>query len=142
MTRKPKPAQGYSPEEFDTVVTMIQRDSALRADIETITGQKLDGRTPRELFDLFRAIDQAADVQAAVVRYGRARQAVRQTRIELQDLPPADMPPSQAAYVQGLQERLDAEKAANQQLRAANAALRAGTVHPIPARTIKGEVAS
>lgn len=142
MSRKPKPAQGYSPEEFDIAVSMIRNDAALRADIETITGQTLDGKTPRQLFDLFRAINTAAEVQGAVVRYGRARQAVRQTRIELQDLPPADMPPSQAAYVERLQERLDATKAEIQQLRAANAALRAGTVHPIPARTIKGEVAS
>ncbi|NJP24413.1 hypothetical protein FLW53_09380 [Microbispora sp. SCL1-1] len=142
MTRKPKPAQGFTPEEFEAVVSMIRSDASLRADIETITGQKLDGKTPRQLFDLFRAINTAAEVQNAVVRYGRARQAVRQTRIELQDLPPADMPPTQAAYVQGLQERLDVVKAENQQLRAANAALRAGTVHPIPARTIKGEVAS
>jgi len=141
--RKSKPAQSYSPEEFDAVVSLIQRDASLRSDIEKITGQSLNDKTPRQLFDLFRAIDQAAQVQAAVVRYGRARQAVRETRIALQDLPPADMHPSQAAYVEQLQRRLDEAKRENQQLRAANVALRTGRVTPIPpARTIKGEVAS
>ena len=142
MPRKPKPAQGYTPEEFDAVVSLIQSDAGLRSDIEQITGQKLDGKTPRQLFDLFRAIDQAAQVQAAVVRYGRARQAVRETRLALQDLPPANMPPTQAAYVEQLQRRLDDAKREVERLRAANVALRTGRVTPIPNRAIKGEVAS
>lgn len=143
MPRKPRKPQDYTPEEFTTVVAMIRNDAGLRSDIEKITGQSLDGKTNRELFDLFRAIDQAAQVQAAVVRYGKARQAVRETRLALQDLPPADMPPTQAAYVEKLQQRVDALKAENQRLRATFAALRTGRVTPIPpARTIKGEVAS
>ncbi|WP_157099369.1 hypothetical protein [Microbispora sp. ATCC PTA-5024] len=137
--KKPRNAQGYSPEEFDTAVALIHNDATLRADIEAITGQKVTGKNPRELFDLFRAIDQAAEVQAAVVRYGRARQMVRQTRIEMQDLPPADMPVDTAKYVADVQRRLDEAKAENAALKAA---LRAGNVTAIPRHTIKGEVAS
>ncbi|MGW5259638.1 hypothetical protein ACWEQG_01605 [Microbispora sp. NPDC004025] len=76
--------QDYSPEEFDAVVAMIQNDPELRADIEAITGQTLDGKSPRDLFNLFRSIQKAADVQIAVVNYGRARQAIRDTRAALE----------------------------------------------------------
>lgn len=77
-------AQDYSAEEFDAVVHMIQNDADLRADIEAITGQQLDDKTPRELFDLFRTIEKTTAVQATVVNYGRARQAVRDTRAMLE----------------------------------------------------------
>lgn len=83
MTRSRNP-QNYSPDEFDSVVAMIQGDPDLRADIEAITGQQLDGKTPRELFDLFRTIQHTTEVQAVVVNYGRARQAVRDTRAQLE----------------------------------------------------------
>jgi hypothetical protein len=117
---KPRKAQEYSPEEFDAVVALIRRDEELRADIEAITGQKLDGKTPRQLFDLFRMLEGAAQVQTVVVRYGQARRAVRQTRIDLAD--PEMLPPATAEYVAGLQEKVDAEKrrrkAAEEELKA------------------------
>lgn len=141
MGRKKK-AQDYSAEEFNAVVALIQADAGLRADIEAITGQKLDGKNPRDLFNLFRAINTAADVQASVVRYGRARQAVRQTRVELENLPPADMPTSTAAYVERLQTRLDEAKREVRELKAAAAALHGGKVTPIARPVVKGEVAS
>lgn len=107
MARQKK-AQEYSPEEFDAVVALIRRDEQLRADIEAITGQKLAGKTPRQLFDLFRTLEGAAQVQTVVVRYGQARRAVRQTRIDLAE--PAMLPPATAEYVAGLQAKVDAEK--------------------------------
>lgn len=83
MNRRRKSAQEYSAEDFDAVVALIRGDSSLRADIEAITGQQLQGRSPRELFDLFRAIDGATDIQLTVARYGQARRLVRETRVEL-----------------------------------------------------------
>ncbi|MDH2424820.1 hypothetical protein [Sphaerisporangium sp. TRM90804] len=121
-----KTAQQYSAEEFDAVVALIQGDASLRADIEAITGQSLNGKNPRELFDTFRAIGQAAELQISVAKYGRARQMVRQVRAELAALPPADMPMETAAYVADVQRRLDEAKQENAALRAANAALNAG----------------
>jgi hypothetical protein len=107
MTR-PKKAQEYSPEEFDTVVALIRGDAGLRDDIEAITGQKLDGKSPRELFDLFLTLQRATEVQATVVRYGQARRAVRQTRVDLAD--PVMLPPATAEYVATLQAKVDEER--------------------------------
>ncbi|MFC4006559.1 hypothetical protein ACFOY2_04960 [Nonomuraea purpurea] len=76
--------QDYSPEEFDAVVAMIQGDAELRKDIEAITGQAVAGKSPRELFELFRTIQHTTEVQAVVVNYGRARRAVRDTRAQLE----------------------------------------------------------
>ncbi|MER5420375.1 hypothetical protein [Streptosporangium roseum] len=114
MGRRRNP-QEYSPEEFDSVVAMIRSDKGLQEDIERITGQSLEGKTPRELFDVFRTIQVVTDVQATVVNYGRARQAVRQTRIDM-DLDPANLPPDAARYVAELQAKVDDERA--QRLRA------------------------
>ncbi|WP_152990179.1 hypothetical protein [Sphaerimonospora mesophila] len=140
MSRRRR-AQEYSQEEFDAAVALIQTDPALRADIEAIVGQSLDGRSPRELFDAFRAIEHATRLQLTVAEFGRARQLIRQTRNTLEELPPPDMPPSTAAYVEDLQTRFDQAKARVRELEAANAALRAGRVTPI-SRVVKGEVAS
>ncbi|MFI6883406.1 hypothetical protein [Streptosporangium canum] len=114
MGRRRNP-QEYSPEEFDSVVAMIRSDKGLQEDIERITGQSLEGKNARELFDLFRTIQVVTDVQATVVNYGRARQAVRQTRIDM-DLDPANLPPDTARYVAELQAKVDDERA--QRLRA------------------------
>lgn len=127
-SRKP---QEYSSEEFDAVVALIQGDESLRDDIEAITGQKLDGKTPRELFDLFRTLDEAAKVQATVVRFGQARRAVRQTRIDLAE--PEMLPPSTAEYVAGVQARLDAEKRKREAAEAELKALRSRNVLQLPA---------
>ncbi|PZG49874.1 hypothetical protein C1I98_11200 [Spongiactinospora gelatinilytica] len=110
----------YSPEEFDRAVTMIQSDADLRADIEAITGQSLDGKSPRELFDTFRSIQRAAEVQAAVVNYGRARQAVRDTRAMLE----ADASAEEALGLARAEiERLEKS---NEELKRKNQALSAG----------------
>ena len=114
MGRRRNP-QEYSPEEFDSVVAMIRGDKGLQEDIERITGQSLEGKNAREMFDLFRTIQVVTDVQATVVNYGRARQAVRQTRIDM-DLDPANLPPDTARYVADLQAKVDDERA--QRLRA------------------------
>lgn len=120
--RKP---QDYSPEEFDAVVALIRRDADLRADIEAITGQTLGGKTPRELFDLFRTLDGATQVQSVVVRYGQAKRALRQTRADLAE--PIELPPSVADYVQGLQAKVDEEK---RKRKAAEAALEQAAGRP------------
>ncbi|MEV0831479.1 MULTISPECIES: hypothetical protein [Streptosporangiaceae] len=111
--------QSYSAEEFDSVVEQIQSNPQLRADLETIIGQSLEGRPPRELFDTFRAVQGATDVMAVVARYGQARQAVRRTSIELQFDPEVDLQPAAADYTADLQAKLDAEKRRNEELRAA-----------------------
>lgn len=142
MTKKPRKAQDYSAEEFDQTVAILQNDASLRADIEAITGQKLDGKTPRELFDLFRSINQATEIQMAVVGYGRARQMVARVRGEMEALPPAGMPMETAEYVAELQRRLDETKRENVALRAANATLntqRGATPLPTAGRVIKQE---
>lgn len=125
MSKKQRKAQDYSAEEFDQTVAILQNDASLRADIEAITGQSLDGKTPRELFDLFRSINQATEIQMAVVGYGRARQMVARVRAEMDAIPPAGMPLETAEYVAELQRRMDATKQENVELRAANAALNA-----------------
>lgn len=121
-TRKP---QEYSDEEFKAVVALINHDANVRADIEAITGQTLDGKTPRELFDLFRALEEATQVQAVVVRYGQARRALRQTRADLAE--PVEMPQTTAQYVQALQAKVDEEKKKRQ---AAENALRQQSRQP------------
>ncbi|MET8985904.1 hypothetical protein ABZW49_10685 [Nonomuraea wenchangensis] len=117
--------QDYSPDEFDAVVALIQRDSGVRADIEAITGQTLDGKTPRELFDLFRALEGATQVQSVVVRYGQAKRALRQTRAELAE--PIELPPSVADYVASLQAKVDEEK---HKRKTAEAVLERATARP------------
>jgi hypothetical protein len=127
--RKP---QEYSAKEFDAVVALIRQDESLREDIEAITGQKLDdGKSPRELFDLFLTLEGATQVQAVVVRYGQARRAVRQTRIEL--AAPDMLPPSTAEYVAGVQSRLDAEKRRREAAEAELKVLRSRNVLQLPA---------
>lgn len=142
MSKKKNPQQ-YTAEDFDRVVAMLKRDADLRADIEAITGEKLDGKTNRELFDLFRSLTELTDIQIEVARYGRARQLVRQTRNELAALPPADMPMETAAYVADMQRRLDEAKRENAALRTTNAALSAGrgaTPLPTAGRVMQGKV--
>ncbi|GII88246.1 hypothetical protein Ssi03_62360 [Sphaerisporangium siamense] len=120
-------AQDYTPEEFDAVVEMIQGDTDLRADIEAITGQTLDGKTPRQLFNLFRTIQHTTEVQAAVVNYGRARQALRDTRAALE----ADADAEEALRLARAEiKRLEL---ANDELRRKNYALnRAHGATPLP----------
>ena len=138
-----KTPQQYSPEEFDAVVALIQNDPDLRADIEAITGQSLDGKTPRELFDTFRAINQATELQATVVRYGQARQAVRRTRLQMEfDVAADETKQLTANLVQELQERLDAMKQENTVLKQALRSERQAKVTPIAGRTIRGEVSA
>lgn len=112
--------QEYSPNEFDAVVAMIRSDAALRADIEAITGQKLDGKTPRELFDLFHTIQRTTEVQAVVVNYGRARQAVRETRAQLE----ADASAEEALKL--ARKEIERLEGANDSLKRKNQALSAG----------------
>jgi hypothetical protein len=136
MSKKRSPQQ-YSPEEFDAVVALIQGDAGLRADIEAITGQKLHGKSPRELFDLFRAIDRAADLQVTVARYGRARQLVRETRAELEGTAAAEQALGTAqSLIHDLETRNGALNEENRRLRAANSALNAGRgATPLPTTT-------
>ena len=119
MSRKPKLPQSYTAEEFDAVVAQIQGDAQLRADLEAITGQTLEGRTPREVFDAFRAVQGATDVMAVVAGYGQARQAVRRTRIEMEFDPEVDLQPAAAQHVAELQAKLDAERREKAELKAA-----------------------
>ncbi|MER6575776.1 hypothetical protein [Nonomuraea sp. NPDC001023] len=136
-SRKP---QDYSPDEFDSVVAMIRKDASLRADIEAITGQTLNGKTPRELFNLFRTIQQTTAVQAAVVNYGRARQAVRDTRAMLAEGALEDLDAADPALrrIRDLEAKVDELKSTNIRLKETNKALMSGK----PINVIKGEVAS
>ncbi|MCC5574542.1 hypothetical protein IMZ11_02665 [Microtetraspora sp. AC03309] len=139
MSKKRK-AQEYSAEEFDQTVALIRSNASVRLDIEAITGEKLDGKTPRELFDLFRSIEQATQIQVTVARYGQARRLLAQTRVDMESLPPAHMPVETAKFVEDLQRRLDVAKRENTELRTANAALRdRGNVTPIAGRVIQGK---
>lgn len=116
MTKRRNP-QDYSPEEFDAVVALIQNDPDVRADIESITKQKVADKTPRELFDLFRTLEGVAQVQAVVVRYGQAKRALRQTRVELAE--PLELPQTTAQYVAELQAKVDEERRRRLELEAA-----------------------
>ena len=80
---KRKNAQHYSAEEFDAVVALVTRDPQMRADIERITGKQLTGKSPREIFDLFRAVENTIKVQATVVAFGRGKVALAETAREL-----------------------------------------------------------
>ncbi|MFG1683560.1 hypothetical protein ACGFNP_25550 [Nonomuraea sp. NPDC049269] len=114
---KQKKPQEYSADEFDAVVALIEGDADVRTDIEAITGQSLKGKSPRELFDLFRALEGAAQAQAVVVRYGQAKRALRQTRSDLAS--PAELPKPIADYVADLQAKVDEEKRRRLQAEAA-----------------------
>lgn len=118
MARRRLP-QDYTAGEFDQVVAQIQGNPQLRADLEAIVGYSLEDRSPRELFDAFRAMEGATDVMAAVVRYGQGVQAVRRTRVELQFDPEVDLAPAAAQHVAELQAKLDAERAEKAALKAA-----------------------
>ncbi len=118
MARRRLP-QDYTAGEFDAVVAQIQGDPRLRADLEKIAGDPLEGKAPRELFDAFRAMEGATDVMAAVVRYGQGVQAVRRTRVELEFDPEVDLRPAAAQHVAELQAKLDAERREKEQLKAA-----------------------
>lgn len=112
--RKP---QEYSAEEFDAVVALIRRDADLRADIEAITGQSLNGKSSRDLFDLFRTLEGATQVQSVVVRYGQAKRALRQTRADLAQ--PVELPQEVSDYVAELQAKVDEERRRRLQAEAA-----------------------
>lgn len=131
MRRKRSP-QGYSADEFDRIVALVTGDAALRADIEAITGQKLDGKAPRELFDLFRSIRGATEVQLAVVRYGQVRRAVRQTRVDIES-DPASLPPDVSRYVGELQAKVDDERRRRIDAETALKTVRSRNVLPLPA---------
>lgn len=139
MARRRNP-QEYSQEEFAAVVALIRSDRGLQADIEAITGQKLDGKSPRELFDLFRAIETAAHVQTSVVAYGRARQMVRDTRSMLAERELEDRDPSDPAVrrIRDLETKVDELKAVNGRLKETNKALMGGK----PVSVIKGQVSA
>lgn len=154
---KPKKAQAYTPEEFDQIVNLLTTDASIRADIEAITGQSLDGRSPRELFNLFRAISGAATVQEAVARFGRARRQLRQVRAELAsdmvehiaDHP--DVPTLARQRIVELETRLDEMKARMRALEQQTRRLAAGAQGAVPqasaraaraARVIRGEVSA
>lgn len=137
---KQKKPQEYTADEFDAVVAMIRNDASLRADIEAITGQALNGKTPRELFDLFQTIQKTTAIQAAVVNYGRARQAVRDTRAMLAEGALADLDPADPALrrIRDLEAKVDELKSTNSRLKDTNKALMSGK----RINVIKGEVAS
>ena len=137
---KQKKPQEYTAEEFDAVVAMIRNDASLRADIEAITGQVLNGKTPRELFDLFQTIQKTTAIQAAVVNYGRARQAVRDTRAMLAEGALAELDPADPALrrIRDLEAKVDELKSTNIRLKETNKALMSGK----RINVIKGEVAS
>lgn len=128
----PKKAQGYTPGEFDAVVDLLTSDKSVREDIEAITGQKLDGKSPRELFDAFRAVQGATDIYATVIRYGQARQALRTTRAAVEGTSTAE------DALGAARARIVELEARNDDLKAKNAALNAGRgATPL----IRGEVA-
>jgi hypothetical protein len=139
MARRRSP-QEYTPEEFDAVVALIRSDRGLQADIEQITGQKLAGKTARELFDLFRAIETAAHVQTAVVAYGRARLMVRDTRTMLAEAELEDREPTDLAVrrIRELETTVDELKAVNGRLKETNRKLMGGK----PVSVIKGQVSA
>lgn len=128
----PKKAQGYTPAEFDAVVALLNADKSVREDIEAITGQKLAGKTPRELFDAFLAVQGATEIYATVIRHGQARQGLRITRAALEGTETAENVLDAArARILELEKR-------NDDLKAKNAALNAGRgATPI----LRGEVA-
>jgi len=140
--RGKRPEQ-YTPEEFDQVVGIIRADAQVRADIEAITGQSLDGKSPRELFDLFRGIHEAAVVQEAVARYGLARRRLRAVRAELAadraaelaeglDVNP-DVNEIARKRIAELEAKLDQLKIENNRLRRSNKAI-AGAPRVIPGK--------
>ena len=145
MTKKSRdrrPEQS-SDEEFQAVVSIIQNDPQVRADIEAITGQPLEGKSPRELFNLFRAIHEAAVVQEAVARYGLARRRLRAVRAELAadraaelaeglDVNP-DVNEIARKRIAELEAKLDQLKIENDRLRRSNKAI-AGAPRVIPGK--------
>jgi hypothetical protein len=79
-----KKSQEYSPEEFDAVVATVQNDKSMRDAVERITGQKITGKTPREIFDLVQTLQKTTEVQATVAMFGRAKLALLDTARELE----------------------------------------------------------
>jgi len=139
--------QEYTPGEFDRVVSIIRSDPGLQQQIEAITGQSLEGKTPREIFNLFLALQQATEAMHVVAEYGRARRTVSETRRQLEMDRLDDMPPDSPAArkIRELEEKLDRLKGVNAQLKEANRALigRAPGNPVIPvSRVIRGQVAS
>ncbi len=139
-----KKAQQYTAAEFEAVVALIRADAGVAADIEAITGQSLDDKTPRQLFELFVSIGQAADVQTVVARYGQARQSLRQVRAQLAE--PVEVEPAAAAHITRLETQLAELKAANTALRQTNKALLNGSrqaapmAAPVAGRVLTGKV--
>ncbi|TMR91278.1 hypothetical protein [Nonomuraea basaltis] len=145
MSRKQnsKPQQAVPPEEFDLVVAMIQQDQELRDDIEAVTGQSLEGKTPREMFNLYRAIGTAVDVQNAVTRYGQARQRLRQTRADLDGTASAEQVVGVArARITEAENRADELKAERDKYRAAYESLTSGNVTQLAKPVLQGQVAA
>lgn len=127
-----KKAQGYSPAEFDAVVDLLTSDESVREDIEAITGQKLAGKSPRELFDAFRAVQGATEIYATVIRHGQARQALRETRAAVEGTSTAE------EVLGAARARIVELEARNDDLKRQNAALNAARgARPL----IRGEVA-
>jgi hypothetical protein len=133
VTRKKK-AQEYSAREFEAVVALLMNDESIRGDIEAITGQGLAGKTPRELFDLFRAIDEAAAVQTSVARFGQARQALRATRAAVEGVETAEN------VLDAARARIVELEARNDALKAQNAALNARHGATPITNVVRGEV--
>lgn len=77
-------SQEYSPKEFEAVVALLQRDRQVRQNIETITGQKLAGKSAREIFDLFVAVQKAAEVKVAIAAYGRSSVVLDEARRDVE----------------------------------------------------------
>ncbi len=76
--------QQYTPEEFDAVVDLLRRDTQARQNIEAITGQRLSGMTPRQIFDLYQAVQKATEVKATIAAYGRASVLLDDARRDLE----------------------------------------------------------
>lgn len=69
-----KKSQQYTAEEFDAIARMVTDDRAVRALVEATTGQSVDGKTPRQVFDLYRQTKlQAALTEDLLESLTRAR---------------------------------------------------------------------
>lgn len=72
--------QDYSQEEFEVVVNMLTDNPQMRANVEAITGHKFAGKTPRQIFDLWRACQKVNEINTTFVNYGRIAVALEDTR--------------------------------------------------------------
>lgn len=83
MRRRRRP-QEYTAEEFDAVVSLLLSDERARRDIEAITGEKLAGKTAREVFDLYLTVQKTTEVKATFAAYGRAGVILNEVRREVE----------------------------------------------------------